>query len=148
MTIDELFQDAPIRWLEDLPDFQRAPLLTLVETGKTFEEVAQVWLTASADNTFRLGAGSPVGDKGTFLNNMKAEVRAFICGDSKYEKERAGLFGEKGLTRTFVVSALAVAIAPHLAVAAPVVAPVIALVLASIGKITINAWCATATPGA
>ena len=63
--------------------------------------------------------------------------------DKKYKKERDGLFGEKGLARTYVVSAMAVAIAPQLSVAAAVIAPLIALVLASVGKVALNAWCAS-----
>ena len=102
-----------------------------------------VRITASAENTYRFSATSPVGDKGAFLENLKAEVRAFLCGDKKYKTEREGLFGKSGLARTYVVSAMAVAIAPHLSVASAVIAPLIALVLASLGKIALNAWCAT-----
>ena len=148
--IDTLLNDEPIKWIQELPHFQRDAIETLLANGSSFEDVAQVWISASAENTYRFAAAAPVGNKGAFLDNLKKEVRAFLCGDKKYKKEREGLFGEKGVARAYVVSAMAVAIAPHLSVAAAVISPLIALVLASIGKVALNAWCATpsdAQPG-
>lgn len=148
--IEILLADEPLKWVQELPEYQRDAIGILLSDGASFDEVAQAWLNASAENTYRFSASTPVGDKGAFLANLKREVRAFLCGDKKYKKERDGLFGEKGLARTYVVSAMAVAIAPHLSVASAVISPLIALVLASIGKVALNAWCATqndAQPG-
>lgn len=142
-NIDALFEDEPIKWIHELPAYQRETIDQLLSKGASFEDVAQSWISASAENTYRFSATAPVGDKSEFLANLKREVRAFLCGDKKYKKERDGLFGEKGLARTYVVSAMAVAIAPHLSVASAVISPLIALVLASIGKVALNAWCAT-----
>ncbi len=142
-SIDTLLNGEPELWIEELPEFQRSAIHELQAKGSSFEQIAQTWITASAENTYRFSANAPVGNKGAFLENLKSEVRAFLCGDKKYKTERDGLFGEKGLARAYVVSAMAVAIAPHLSVASAVIAPLIALVLASIGKITLNAWCAT-----
>lgn len=143
MNIETLLGDEPMKWIQELPSYQRDTIETLLDNGASFEEVAQLWINASAENTYRFAAAAPVGNKGTFLENLKKEVHAFLCGDKKYKKEREGLFGEKGIARTYVVSAMAVAIAPHLSVASAVVSPLIALVLASIGKVALNAWCAT-----
>lgn len=142
-SIDILLSDEPSRWIDDLPTFQRNTIKQLLANGSSFEQVAQAWVTVSAENTYRFSANAPVGDKSAFLDNLKAEVRAFLCGNKKYKNEREGLFGEKGLARTYVVSTMAVAIAPHLSVASAVIAPLIALILASIGKVVLNAWCAT-----
>jgi hypothetical protein len=144
-NIDALLAEEPIKWVQELPEYQREAIEKLLSDGASFDEVAQAWLNASAENTYRFAASTPVGDKGTFLENLKREIRAFLCGDKKYKKERDGLFGDKGLARTYVVSAMAVAIAPHLSVASAVISPLIALVLASIGKVALNAWCATQT---
>jgi len=140
-TIEALLQDDPDKWVADLPEFQRAAIQELRSTGASYDDVAQAWITASAEHTYRFSASAPVGDKRAFLDSLRKEVRAFLCGDEKYKKEREGLFGEKGLARTYVVSTMAVAIAPHLSVASAVIAPLIALVLASVGKIFLNAWC-------
>jgi hypothetical protein len=140
-TIETLFQDDPEKWVADLPEFQRAAIQELRANGATYDDVAQAWITASAENTYRFSASAPVGDKRAFLDSLRKEIRAFLCGDKKYKKERDGLFGDKGLARTYVVSTMAVAIAPHLSVASAVIAPLIALVLASVGKIALNAWC-------
>jgi hypothetical protein len=142
-TLDELLNDDPTKWVTELPEYQRAPLEQLLKEGLSFEQLAQNWLSASAANTYRFSAVSPAGKKDAFLDNLRKEIRAFLCGDNKYKKERDRLFGEKGLARTYVVTAMAVAIAPYVNVAAPVIAPVVALLLASLGKITINAWCAS-----
>ncbi len=142
-TIDTLLQDDPDKWVVDLPEFQRVVIQELRAAGSSYEDIAQAWITASAENTYRFSTSAPVGDKGAFLDNLRLEVRGFLCGDKKYKKERDGLFGEKGLARTYVVSSMAVAIAPHLSVASAVIAPLIALILASVGKIALNAWCAS-----
>lgn len=142
-SLDELLSDDPTKWIAELPEYQRAPLEQLLGEGQSFEQIAQNWLSAAAANTYRFSAVNPAGKKDAFLDNLRKEIRAFLCGDNKYKKERDGLFGEKGLARTYVVSAMAVAIAPYLNVAATVIAPVVALLLASFGKITINAWCAS-----
>ena len=142
-SIDKLFESDPREWVLSLPEYQRAPIVELIQRGNSFESVAQHWVTATAANTYRLGAVANTGDKTTFLASVKVELRAFLCGDKRYSKERDGLFGEKGPTRPFIVSGMAVAMAPHLGVAAPLLAPVIALILASLGKITLNAWCAS-----
>ena len=149
-TIDTLLGDDPIKWVQELPEYQRDSIEKLLASGSSFDDVAQAWISASAENTYRFAASAPVGNKGAFLENLKMEIRAFLCGDKKYKKERDGLFGEKGVARTYVVSAMAVAIAPHLSVASAVISPLIALVLASIGKVALNEWCATqndAQPG-
>lgn len=145
-TIDTLLQDDPDKWVADLPEFQRAAIQELRTGGASYEDVAQAWITASAENTYRFSASAPVGDKRAFLDSLRTEVRGFLCGDKKYKKERDGLFGEKGLARTYVVSTMAVAIAPHLSVASAVIAPLIALILAGTGKILLNAWCNSQNP--
>lgn len=141
--IDNYFSEDPILWVDSLPDFQSAPIKSLLAKGLGFEDVAQSYISATASNTYRFSATSPVGNKDSFLQNIKKEFRGFLCGDKKYNKEREGLFGEKAPARTFVISTIAVSIAPHLGVAAPVVAPIVALLLAAIGKIAITAWCST-----
>jgi len=141
-SLDSLFENDPIEWIRELPEYQRDSIETLISNGESFEEIAQIWINASAENTYRFSS-SPVGENAAFLENIKREVRCFLCGDEKYEKERDGLFGEKGLVKVYVVSAMAVAIAPHLSVAAVAISPLIALVIASFGKITVNAWCAS-----
>lgn len=145
-TIDTLLEDDPDKWVADLPEFQRAAIQELRAGGASYDDVAQAWITASAENTYRFSASAPAGDKRAFLDSLRTEVRGFLCGDKKYKKERDGLFGEEGLARTYVVSTMAVAIAPHLSVASAVIAPLIALILASVGKIALNAWCNSQKP--
>jgi hypothetical protein len=94
---------------------------------------------------FSSGGPIPSGKKG-FLENVKLEVRAFLCGDKKYKEEHEGLFGKAGARRSFAASTIAVAIASYLTVAPTVIAPIVALTLAGICKGVLNAWCATHPP--
>jgi len=142
-AISSLLAEEPAEWIVSLPEFQRRSISELVAAGRSYDEVADLWLSASAANTFRLSAAPQIRAKDTFLSHVKKEVRAFLCGDPKYETERSGLFGERAPTRALVVSSIAVTIAPTLGVAAPVLSPIVALVIAGIGKIALNAWCAS-----
>lgn len=142
MDLNQYLVEDPSAWLDALPSYQRDALDQLLRQGKSYDEAAQSYLTASAANTFKFGADPSVVDKSSFLKNLRRELRAYLCGDAKYKAERDGLFGKKGVARELIVSSIAVAIAQHLNVAAVVIAPVIALLLASIGRVTLEAWCA------
>lgn len=142
-SIPEYLNDEPGEWISALPGFQASSINELVSAGRSFDDVAGLWLSATAANTFELSAAPQLKTKDSFLAHVKKEIRAFLCGDPKYDKERSGLFGEKAPTRTFIVSSIAVAISPYLGVAAPVLSPIVALALAGIGKIVLNAWCAS-----
>lgn len=151
--LDRLFQGEPNEWITAAPGYHRSSIDELLKQGKSYQDIAEILLTARAEHTYAFGSTVPKTDKNIFLQNLLQEIENFLCGDSKYETERTKLFGEQGLARTYVVSAISVAIAPYLGVSAVVLSPAVALILASFGKITINAWCqsrkqAKATEGA
>ncbi|WP_082819009.1 hypothetical protein [Cupriavidus nantongensis] len=146
MTVDHLFDDDPTKWVASLPTYQQKIVEQLMPADGSYDDVARAWLTASAANTHPFGAVNTAGAKDKFLDNIKAEVYAFLCGEKKYKKEREGLFAEKGIVRTYFVGAVSVAVAPYLGTSAAVLAPVVTLILAGLGKITVNAWCATHRP--
>lgn len=137
-----LFAGDPAQWLEALQPYQRASIDELSRQGKSYDEIAEAWLAARPSDTYSFGTTVP-GQRGAFREKLVLEVEAFLCGDKRYATERTKLFGKEGVARTYVVSAIAVAVAPMLGVSATFLAPVVALVLASIGKITLNAWCAS-----
>ena len=144
MTIrpDSLLDADPRLWLDALKPYQRSSVDELTAQGKSFEQIAEMWLSARPGDTFAFGAAVP-GQRSVFLDKLTLEIEAFLCGDERYNVERTRLFGEQGLARTYIVGVIAVAIAPTLGVSATFLAPAIALVLASLGKITLNAWCAS-----
>ena len=141
--IDDLLQGEPQEWLAGLATYQRELITELHQQGLDYDAIANNWLTASAENTFRFGGENRAGDKKLFREKLLLEIEAFLCGGEKYQKERDGLFGEKSAVRVYVISALSVAIAPSLGVTATFLAPIVALTLASFGKITLNSWCET-----
>lgn len=118
MALDELLTGDVSVWLDALPSYQRDPLQELVARGLKPDDVMDAWLSASAENTFRFGADARVGDKTLFRDKFLLELEGFLCGSEKYSKERDGLLGEKSVVRTYVVSAVAVAIAPYMGVTA------------------------------
>ena len=136
-----LFTGDPAEWLKALQPYQRSSVDELLQQGKSYEEIADIWLAARPGDTFSFGTTVP-GQRGAFREKLTLEVEAFLCGDERYATERSKLFGTEGVARTYVVSAIAVAVAPLLGVSATFLAPVVGLILASIGKITLNAWCA------
>ena len=140
--LNKFFSEDPSLWIEGIPSYQKNIVEAILEKEKDYSATAEKWLTASIENTFPFGGDKSKQGSGIFLEKIKSEIGEYLCGSPKYKKEREGLFGEKGIARNYVVMSLAVAIAPTLGVAAPFLAPAIALTLASLGKITINAWCA------
>lgn len=139
--IDRLFQGEPGEWITAVPAYHRSSIDELLKQGRGYQDIAELLLTARAEHTYAFGSTTPQKDKNVFIQNLLQEIENFLCGDSKYETERTKLFGEQGLARTYVVSAISVAIAPYLGVSAVVLSPAVALILASFGKITLNAWC-------
>lgn len=136
-----LLKGEPGEWLECLPRYQRDPLNQLLSAGKTYEEVALAWLSATASNTAPSGANRTASNGVPYLERVGFEIRAYICGSTRYKKERDGLFGQKGLVRSAVVTGISVAIAPKLGMSPVVIAPPVALILASIGKVAVSAFC-------
>lgn len=139
---EDIFQSDSGEWIASLPTYQRDIINQLLEGGRSFDEVAEYWTNVSLEDTYFFSASNPVGNNNNFLCNIKREIKAYLCGDKKYKKEREQLFGSKGLAKTYIVSSIAVSISPHLGVASSVISPIIALLLAGMGKITLNAWCA------
>jgi hypothetical protein len=146
-SFERLFDEHSEQWLEALAPFQRTLVDQLIASGKTYDQAAEAWLTASPANTAPFGAMLTPDKRNLFKEKLVLEIENFLCGAPEYEKERNGLLGEKSAARTYVVSAIAVALAPSLGVSAPFLSPAIALILASFGKITLNAWCAARREG-
>lgn len=141
-TLETMLSDEPGDWLTGLPAYQRESFEQLLSRGASYRDAAATWLTATTSQTAPFGAVAPSPGP-SFLERLYTEIGDFICGSTKYKKERDDLFGKKGLARTYVVSAIAVAVSPALGLSATVLAPAVALLLASIGKIAVNAWCAS-----
>jgi hypothetical protein len=139
--IDELFGGEPDQWIDALPTYQSEHLRTLKAQGRSLEDIADIWLRGSIQDTGFFGTSGSGGNKNEFLENLRNEVIEFICGGKKYQKERAELFGKEGISCTFFISAISVYIAPYVNAAPTLIAPAIAVILAIIGKISINAWC-------
>jgi hypothetical protein len=139
--IDELFGGEPDQWIDALPTYQSEHLRNLKVQGRSLEDIADIWLRGSIQDTRFFGTSGSGGNKNKFFEHLRDEVVQFICSGKKYQKERAELFGKEGLSHTFVISAISVYIAPHVSAAPALIAPAIALIFAIIGKISINAWC-------
>jgi hypothetical protein len=130
-------------WLDVLPEFQRKSIHAMHASGASYDEIATIWIAAGASNTAPFSSGPPLQPNSGFYERLRLEIRAFLCGNQKYESDRDGILKAGEGTRTAIVSTISAAIAPHLGTNASVITPVIVLSLAAMGKMTLNAWCTT-----
>lgn len=142
--IDALFDSDPSLWLTTLPEYQQNLVKQVLAQTPSPEAAAARWLSVAPQNTSPLGATK---GQQVFLEKLWDELEAFLCGDEKYESDRMKLLAESKPLHAYVVGAISVAIAPTLGSSAAFLAPVVALLLMSMGKITLNAWCATRRAG-
>jgi hypothetical protein len=75
------------------------------------------------------------------LSGVKAELAKLVCGDPQYNDVRAQIADLWNNHKAAVVSAITVAIAGIVGVAAAALMPVIALLLALVSKVGSAAWC-------
>lgn len=129
-------------WLEGLSAVQSDTIEQLIASGKSEEEVGELWLSITgSNNTLGFGVGGQIQN---FYKNVKAEFVSFICGDEKYNEEREkaiqiwNTHGKMGL-----VSMVAAVVAANIGLAFAAVVPVIALLFSLASKIGLNAFCAT-----
>jgi len=133
----------PDQWISTLRDFQKDSITQLSAQGITYDAIAELWITAVVPTTALFSAGGGSNGNSPYLDRLKDEFRAFVCGNKKYEKEWKEISAGQKSIHAFVVSTMSVAIAPHVGSIAAVIAPALVLMLASLGKISINAWCAS-----
>lgn len=128
-------------WFEGLPKSQAESIEQLVASGKSEEEIGELWLSRTgSNNTVGFGVGGPIQ---SFYANVKKEFTAFVCGDEKYKDERAQaaqIWNNQG--KVGLVSMVAAVVANTVGLAAAAVVPVIALLFSVAAKIGLNAFCA------
>lgn len=125
-------------WLTTLPAYQQRTVRQLLSSSGDPLEAASKWLAAAP------GFTSPFGGKRNprpLVNQVIEEIRGLLCGDPKYEKDRAQIAEKAGPTQAWLVSTVTVALAAKLGTASAVLAPVVVLVFVSFGKCTLNAVC-------
>jgi len=128
-------------WFAGLPQSQAESILHLVDSGKSEEEVGELWLSRTgSNNTVGFGVGGPIQ---SFYSNVKKEFAAFVCGDEKYSDERkqaSEIWKNQG--KVGLVSMVAALVASTVGLAAAAIVPVIALLFSLAAKIGLNAFCA------
>jgi hypothetical protein len=140
--IQSLFSENPAAWLNVLPKFQEAIIEELKSSGLDYEEISELWVSASTENTFKFGVSNGGGEKSTFYKQIKKELRSYLCDEDKYKENKEELFGKGGVSRDLIVSAISIGISQHLGVSAGALSPVVVLILIGLGSISLNAWCA------
>lgn len=141
LEVDSLFDASIETWLKSLPSYQKRSILQLrVDDRHDPLQIAEAWLLATPSDTAQFGAAST---SRVFLDKVVDEIEAFLCGDPRYAAERQKLSKAGQVTHGALVGSIALSIGPVLGVAAVLLSPVVALVLASMGKVTVLAWCRT-----
>jgi len=130
-------------WLQELKPYQKDDIDILLQMNHHNPEiVAEICLSANgASNTVKFGG--VVVQESTFFNNFKAEIKNFICGDSKYDYyyEQLKKCIEPNRYKTTLITSICMAIHGILGVSAAVIYPAVILLLSSIAAIGINAYC-------
>lgn len=129
-------------WLDAIPIAQRGAIASLIETGKSEEEIAELWLNRiGPESNAGFGAGGSIS---TYFSNFREEIDAFVCGDARYANERKqakSIWEKQG--RNGLVALVAGCIATNIGLAAVALVPVVALLLSLIGKMGTGAYCKT-----
>lgn len=128
-------------WLDQLPTYQREIVNQLLALGSTEEEAAAHWLTADTQGVAPFGGEAR--SRSIFFRKFIDEIHDFLCSDSRYGKEREEILKQFSLGQATTVSGVAAALSGPLSAAGPLLAPAVALVLVTVGKMGLNAWCAT-----
>ena len=118
-------------WLETIPLPAAKTIGDLLTTGKTYREVAELWLSNNGPDA-NAGFGG-VGKLGNYFSNFISELNAFLCGEKRYAQERkraSEIWKTQG--KTYVVSAISSAIALKIGLASAVLVPCVALVLGAV----------------
>jgi len=132
----------PDSWIEALPAYQRNSIIQMRAKGTSYDEIAAVWIAAGSSTTAPFSSGSAPNMDPSFLEKLRGEIRAYLCGDKRYDKDRKQIAASGKEMHAYIVSGMSVAIAPFVGSAGIIIAPIIALLLANIGKVSLNAWCA------
>lgn len=129
-------------WLDGLSDSALKSIDVLLDSGKSEEQVAEMWLSTQGPSS-TLGFGSN-GSLQNFYENVKQEFIDFVCGDPRYEEDRVKAFeiwNKHG--KTALVSAVSVIISGVIGLAAAAIIPVVALLFSLLSKIGVNAFCSS-----
>lgn len=126
--------------LAALKPYQSGVISQLVEKHGE-EEAAKLWLSANGPtDTQKFGGAGPF-DSDPFWKKFNEELRLFICGDKKYQKERDKLLSEAKPASLVLVSGISGLLGSTLGFAPSLLAPAVAMILYVIGKVGVNAWC-------
>lgn len=140
--MDTLFQalEGPENIINVLPNYQKQTIETLLQQGKSNEEIAEIWLEANGpSNTFPFGTEN---NKNSFLEKLKEEIKKFICNDEdEYVEERKQVIEKFKSGRFIGVTSLTAYIAPLIGTTPALILPVVVLILDTCLKIGFNAWC-------
>lgn len=125
----------PLRRIADLVDLSLEERVLL-----TFDRFALVY---GADSVGTRGRHSGKDGPLSLGRALVAELYDLLCADKKYNDARAKLAREARPGETFVVTLIASSIASQLGTAVAPTAAAVAVALGTIGKIGLNAWCAS-----
>lgn len=137
-SFNSLIEEDGESWIDCLPKYQKSRINEILDNGKTINEVANIWLSASPQNIVPFGTTKK---ENVFLIKIQEELESLLCGDEKYADYRSKLSNEVSLSKGYVIGVISSAIALVVGSSGKFIAPVIALLLLGMGKVTINAWC-------
>jgi hypothetical protein len=127
-------------WLAVLKPYQRNAITTFLKDMSP-EQAAERWLGATGSpNIIPFGGNR---DTKPFWESFRAEFRKFICDDKAYVEEKKALQVEGQVNKALLVSAVSAAIGATIGFTATLLVPAVTIMLCIVGKMGINAYCAS-----
>jgi hypothetical protein len=140
VDLEEFFTGDAASWLNTLPSYQRTTVDILLASGKSYDDVAEAWLSASvAHETHGFGVGESAK---IFYAKVLDEIHDLICTGKGYEDEQKRVLAEFKQGKTLVAATVTEAISPHVGSYAAFLSVAVVCALSSITKVGKNAWCA------
>jgi hypothetical protein len=139
-------EQADASWLETLPNSARVVLGDLLQKGSTPEDAIALWIGGSRDSRISPmgGVGGP--QKREFTELFYKELHLLICtNDQKYKSVRDQFPKINKASLTTATGVVTAALAPYLGMATALIGPAVVLAFIAIGKVGLQAWCASKT---
>lgn len=140
--IADIFNGDSTQWLDVLPKYQKSIVTELLQSYSP-EEAASVWIESSVENTSPFSS-IPGEDKQKYTTFLKAEIQKLLCGNPEYDEQRNQiviLLGKED-SKAAIVSFISATIGANFGLSSVFIAPAIVIILMTIGKTSLNAWCA------
>ena len=140
-NFSSLFDADPKDWLTELPAHQQKTVAEFLSNGRTYDDIGFDWSSTTTAATSYFSADSPQKNLKVW-EHVKIEVKRYICNDDTQKEVTEKAFGENSTARQYIIATISSFLGSHFGMTAVAISPLVVLALASVGRVTLNVWCA------